>query len=92
MIYRVSFPLENTYVNVREGTTVLDAEIAADLRPDAPCGGLGICGKCRVEIIAEDGTRKSVLACETKVTRDLTVYVDSDEDHRILTEGSGTVS
>ena len=92
MKYKVSFPLQNTEIDVREGTTVLEAEIAADIRQDAPCGGLGVCGKCRVEILSGNGERKSVLACETRVNRDLTVFVRNDEDHRILTEGSGTVS
>ena len=68
------------------------AEIAAGLRPDAPCGGLGICGKCRVEILSETGERESVLACETKITRDLTVFAASEGEHRILTRGSGTLS
>ena len=62
MLYKVSFPLQNDSITVREGTTLLAAEIAADLRPDAPCGGVGVCGKCRVEILDENGKRKSVLA------------------------------
>ena len=88
MLYKVSFPLQNDSITVREGTTLLAAEIAADLRPDAPCGGVGVCGKCRVEILDENGKRKSVLACETKVNRDMTVFFTSDAEHRILTEGN----
>ena len=90
MKYKVSFPLQNITIEVRAGTTVLDAEIAAGLRPDAPCGGIGVCGKCRVEILSKSGERRSVLACETQVNRDLTVFTAVDEDHHILTEGTGT--
>ena len=91
MNYKVSFPLQNTWIEVPEGTTVLAAEIAAGLQPDAPCGGLGICGKCRVEIL-EKGVRKSVLACEKKISCDLSVSPSSDGSHSILTEGKGTLS
>ena len=89
MRYKVSFPNQNITIEVRAGTTVLEAEIAADLHPDAPCGGLGACGKCTVDVLAESGVRKSVLACETCISRDMTVFVRSDESHQILTEGSG---
>ncbi len=92
MKFQVSFPLQNTAVEVSAGTTVLAAEIAAGLRPDAPCGGNGTCGKCRVEIITENGERKSVLACETTVSRDIEVITSADKNHRILTEGGGTLS
>ena len=92
MLYTVSFPLQNTEITVRAGTTLLAAEIAADLRPDAPCGGVGACGKCRVDILAENGDRRSVLACETKIDRDMTVFFSEEEAHRILTEGTGTVT
>ncbi len=87
--YKVLFPNQNVTAQVREGDTVLAAEIAAGLMPDAPCGGMGVCGKCLAEILTETGERKSVLACQTKVTRDMTVYTASDGGHRILTEGAG---
>ena len=35
-------------IEVEDGISVLEAEIQAGLRPDAPCGGLGKCGKCLV--------------------------------------------
>ena len=46
--YTVHFTEKNLSVFVEEGTTLLQAEIAAGLVPDAPCGGQGKCGKCRV--------------------------------------------
>ena len=48
---------------------------------DAPCGGHGTCGKCRVEV---DGTE--MLACQTAVHRDLTVLLPQTQEIRILTE------
>jgi len=55
-------------VQVEAGSTLLAAEIAAGLSPDAPCGGHGRCGKCRVLV---DGTAR--LACQTAVTNDVAV-------------------
>ena len=69
-------------VQVPAGTTVLQAMIAAGLRADAPCGGKGTCGKCRVQL---DG--QEVLACQTVVDRDLTVQVPQARDLKILTGG-----
>ena len=49
----VKFVRENFEIEVEAGMSVLEAEIRAGLRPDAPCGGLGKCGKCLVKINGE---------------------------------------
>ena len=49
---------------------------------EAPCGGLGTCGKCVVRL---DG--KDVLACQTTVTEDCTVEVPETEETVVLTRG-----
>ncbi|MCC8065775.1 MAG: ASKHA domain-containing protein [Clostridiales bacterium] len=93
---RVSFVREGESIFVPEGTTVLEAEILAGLKPDAPCGGTGKCGKCLVQIleIAPDESvdrkdRPLVRACQMKVTAD--IFVDTlhsqKNEHAILTEG-----
>ena len=41
----VKFVREGIEIEVNAGRSVLEAEIQAGLRPDAPCGGLGNCGK-----------------------------------------------
>ena len=81
--YTVTFLPGGICVAVPEGATVLDAQIRAGLRPDAPCGGRGTCGKCRVVI---DG--KEVLACRTAVERDMTVYLPDAGDFSILEDGA----
>ena len=53
-MHQVYFVRENKRIEVPEGTTVLEAQRLAGLRPDAPCGGAGTCGKCQVTI---DGRR-----------------------------------
>ena len=42
----VRFVREGKCIEVEDGSSVLEAEIRAGLRPDAPCGGQGKCGKC----------------------------------------------
>ena len=46
----VKFVREGIEIEVNAGMSVLEAEIRAGLRPDAPCGGLGKCGKCLSEV------------------------------------------
>ena len=48
--YTVTFLPQNMVLEVEEGTTLLQAEQMAGLEPDAPCGGKGTCGKCKVNI------------------------------------------
>ena len=58
MQYTVTFQPDSVSVCVEPGTSVLEAMIAAQLHPDAPCGGKGTCGKCRVILEGAE-----VLAC-----------------------------
>ena len=79
---QVTFLPDNIIQRVESGTTLLAAQIAAGLRPDAPCGGKGTCGKCLVEISGE-----SVLACKTIVHQDMIVTLPHRNGVKILTEG-----
>ncbi len=81
-MHTITFLPDNITIRVETGTTVLQAQIAAGLHPDAPCGGKGTCGKCKVTI---DG--KEVLACQTPVHQDLTVLTDAEETENILITG-----
>ncbi len=78
--YTVTFMPQGKKVTVPEGTTLLQAQIASGLSPDAPCGGKGTCGKCRV---LADGAE--VLACQTVVDRDRTVALPEKHTAKILT-------
>ena len=81
-MYTVHFLPDDIQVHVENGTDLLQAQILAGLRPDAPCGGRGTCGKCRVML---DGAE--VLACQTAVDRDMTVYTRQESAVKILTGG-----
>ena len=86
MTYQIIFADEKTEYRAEEGMTVLDAQIAAGLRPDAFCGGKGTCGKCSVTIDGE-----TVLACRTVIDRDMVVYTGrtGKEHTQILMKGTG---
>ncbi len=81
-LHTITFLPDNITVQAETGTTILQAQIAAGLHPDAPCGGKGTCGKCKVIL---EG--KEVLACQTPIDRDLTVLTEKEESEKILTTG-----
>ena len=83
MAYRITFLPGNRTIEVEDGCTILQAQIKAGLQPDAPCGGKGTCGKCRVAVISgpECG---SCLACQTKITGDMTVQLPYSASHQVL--------
>lgn len=84
--FRLTFMPSNKTVLAEEGTTLLQAQIAAGLRPDAPCGGRGTCGKCKVSV-----NGATVLACQTPVRRDTTVWMEEEGTSVILAEGTAAL-
>ena len=86
-MYTVTFLPQNISIEVAEGTTLLAAEQEAGLEPDAPCGGKGDCGKCKVNIVSGKQTGV-VLACQTAVTCDMKVdTMYQGKIQKILTDG-----
>lgn len=86
--YRVTFLPAGITVPVEEGATLLQAERKAGLNPNAPCGGKGTCGKCKVTVQA--GTE--VLACQTIVDADCVVTLPQESAARILTQSQEVVT
>lgn len=79
----VTFQPGDIHVEVEKGTTLLQAQVKAGLRPNAPCGGRGVCGKCRVSL---DGN--TVLACRTAVVEDSNVTIAHVNHEEILASGT----
>ena len=65
----IVIPEKDLSVTALPGETLLDALRRHGIYPDAPCGGSGKCGKCKV---IANGTE--VLACRTAVDRLPEVY------------------
>ena len=79
--FQVTFSPEGEGVAVSAGTTVLEAANRAGVDLTSPCGGDGLCGKCRVivkqgnvtaqptSLLSREEIRSGyVLACQTAVT------------------------
>ncbi len=85
---RVTFQPGDRSIAADVGSTVLDAARAAGVVIDAPCGGIGRCGRCRVRVLgavsppgddeiavlsATDRRRGVRLACRAVIEGDVTV-------------------
>jgi uncharacterized 2Fe-2S/4Fe-4S cluster protein (DUF4445 family) len=89
MTHPVTFIPACKTVHVQDQTTILQAAVQAGLPIDAPCGGGGICAKCRIlvrsgdaatggsshRLTAEEMARGWRLACGTQVTGPLTIEI-----------------
>lgn len=70
---------------VPQNENLLKALRAAGVAPDAPCGGTGKCGKCKVIV---DGTE--CLSCQITVNRDMIVCIPDEGKMNILLTGIDT--
>ncbi|MCL2226023.1 MAG: ASKHA domain-containing protein [Oscillospiraceae bacterium] len=66
------------------GETLLERISAAGVFVDAPCGGKGRCGKCRVRLSPQG---EEILACRTHVEGDMEVYLPEEMDMKIASAG-----
>jgi len=82
--HRVTLLPENRVLFAAHGINLLHLLQKHGIGPDAPCGGNGTCGKCRV---LADG--QPVLSCKTAVTRDMNVTVPKKETLNVLHSGVG---
>jgi len=70
----------------------MDTLTAENLVLRSDCGGKGKCGKCRVEQIMEGGQRKSILACEARVTEDMDIEIPESTLFSTHTIGKASVN
>ena len=90
MKYQVNYIMEGRCVEVAENTTLLDAQRAANLPTDAPCGGKGSCRKCTVDYRrAGESAWHRELACKVHVDGDMEVrLLRGGEKLQVLTDGA----
>jgi len=87
---RITFLPDEKNIEVNKGTSILEALEKAGISIDTPCGGKGICGKCKIlvtkginpitpiekKFLSEEEIRKGFrLACQTKVFEDSIIKV-----------------
>ena len=88
--YRVIFQPSGRQVDAEAGQTLLDLARSLGIELQAPCGGKGTCGGCRVQIVEgvepptepdlrqlshEELGRNLRLACQSRVRGDMTVVI-----------------
>jgi uncharacterized 2Fe-2S/4Fe-4S cluster protein (DUF4445 family) len=96
----VAFAPEGQMSQVPAGTSLLDAATAAGLQIDAPCGGQGRCGRCKVTVAGEGLERRAnarltaaevaagmALACQAFVTGPVEVTLPPDRDEQVRPHG-----
>lgn len=79
---RIFSGMETRELTAEPDTNLLEALRRAGLGPDAPCGGNGTCGKCRVIV---DG--KQCLACQTRVYDGMEVTLKQVAELNVLRSG-----
>lgn len=98
--FTVYFKTPGKTVEVEKGASLMDAARKAGVFVDAPCGGKGHCGKCRVKVLSGENryrpshllTQEELnqgirLACLTEVEGDMTVeLVQTDTINDIIVE------
>ncbi|NLL83032.1 MAG: DUF4445 domain-containing protein [Lentisphaerae bacterium] len=87
---KITFQPQGRSLTILPGTSILEAAARAGLVIETPCGGMGTCGKCRVQITqgdqpptpadikffsATDLNQGWRLACQGKATSDLVITV-----------------
>jgi len=88
--YKVTFLPDKKEVEVEDGTTLLQAAEKADIYINSLCGGEGLCGECRLQIVSGNAKPDKhtigflskdeiqngyALACQTKVEDNLEVVI-----------------
>jgi len=90
---KITFLPDKKNIEVSQGTTALEALERAGINIDTPCGGKGICGKCKIlintgittatpieeELLSEEEIKKGFrLACQAKLFKDTIIEVPSE--------------
>ncbi len=101
----VKFLPADITVEVPAGTLIHDAAIKAGIEDlHLPCGGKGTCGKCLVQVLeghTETGSRSHVdtelaarglvMACQTRISEDLTVTMAPTHDASMRVVGDSSI-
>jgi len=90
---KITFLPDKKNIKADKGTTILEAMERAGISIDTPCGGKGICGKCKIlvtkginpitsieeKFLSEEEIRKGFrLACQAKLFKDSIIEIPSE--------------
>ncbi len=74
-------------VQAEEGQTVLSLLQEHGVNLNAPCGGAGVCGKCKVLLRTPDEGLGYMLACQAKVCEGMKIIIERDHVMSIAETG-----
>ncbi len=72
---KVTFQPQGRVVYVLPGTKIIEAAAVAGIIINAPCGGVGTCGKCKVKIVLPQQRQGEYLACRQIISEDTVIEV-----------------
>jgi uncharacterized 2Fe-2S/4Fe-4S cluster protein (DUF4445 family) len=75
MELKVTFQPQGRTVYVLPGTKIIEAAAMAGVIIDTPCGGAGVCKKCKITIVEPNGDRVDCLACQRTIDKHTTIEV-----------------
>lgn len=90
---KITFLPDKKNIKVNKETTILEALESVRININVPCGGKGICGKCKIlinkgittttpieeELLSGEEIKKGFrLACQTKIFRDTVIEIPSE--------------
>ena len=88
--FKVTIPEYGRYVYALHGTTIFECLARAGVLVRTPCGGQGVCGKCKIKVVAgnlapssdcrkffspEEIDKGFRLACKAKLSEDISVEI-----------------
>ncbi|MBW2142512.1 MAG: 2Fe-2S iron-sulfur cluster binding domain-containing protein, partial [Deltaproteobacteria bacterium] len=90
---KITFLPDKKNIKVKKGTTILEALESVEININTPCGGKGICGKCKIlinkgittvtpieeELLSGEEIKKGFrLACQNKIFEDTVIEIPSE--------------
>ena len=76
-------------IEVGKDATILESARQLGIVIESPCNGAGVCGKCKVLLAGKGKEKTYVLACETHVLEDMSIFPPEKEKNHTLKILSG---
>jgi uncharacterized 2Fe-2S/4Fe-4S cluster protein (DUF4445 family) len=73
----ITIPASRLRITANHGDSLLTLLAANSVLLRSDCGGRGVCGKCRVELLDAEDNRRSTTACTCRVDGDLRIAIPS---------------
>ncbi len=74
-VHTICLHPEGRKITATNNDRLLETLIAHNILLRSDCGGKGVCGKCRVELLSQAGEISETLACTHQVTGDLVLQI-----------------